>query len=102
MSDFGDWWKRKFQRMDEAARLRYQQLLLEQQIGQINKPTRPMLRVQQAIVAAAKPLIEAGEKNPTAKLLDVWKNIPGQGAPKNKKEIAGRKRQIRRWTAHLK
>jgi hypothetical protein len=43
--------------------------------------------IQQIIVEAAKPLIDdPGEKNPTAKVMNVWSSIPGQGEPKDKKE----------------
>jgi hypothetical protein len=72
---------------------------LEQQLA---PPTRPMAHVQQIIVEAAKPLIDAGEKNPTAKLLDVWKSIPGQGEPKDKKERQTRARRIRYWKSRLR
>jgi hypothetical protein len=118
LARLGDWWKRKFERMDKAAHQRYRHLKieeevrrhqaqdddrfrgLEQQIQELKKkpPGRPKLKIREIIEAAAVPLIEAGEKKLTAKLLDVWKNSPRQGEPKTKKDLATRKRQIRNWT----
>jgi hypothetical protein len=74
-----------------------------QELEQRKRPTRPMAHIQQIIVEAAKPLIDdPGEKNPTAKLMNVWSSIPGQGEPKDKKERQRRERRIRAWTSHLK
>jgi hypothetical protein len=120
MSDMHDWWKRKFQRMDEAARQRYQLLKsegearrrqaqdedrfrgLEQQIQELKKkpPGRQKSTIREIIEAAAAPLIEAEEKQLTAKLLDVWKQHRGE--PKDETTRETRRREIRIWTKPLR